>query len=668
MGGGTMMSNLKKWKVKQDYGAKTDELAKELGVSRLLARVLMNRGIDTKEKGELFLHPEKFRYCDPYLLPDMDKAAARIIRAVTAKEKIVVYGDYDADGITATSLLLTTLQELGADVDYYIPDRFTEGYGLNLSALEMLADKGTDLVVTVDCGVKSVDDIKAMQGRMEFVVTDHHLPGDELPEAVAVVDAHRSDSQYPCPELAGVGIAFKLCQVLWQELKNEPLGNRGIELVALGTVADAVPLTGENRRIVSQGMKAMEHTNIVGLKALSDVAGCTGKTIDTTSVGFYLAPRINAAGRLKSATLGVELLTCQDEAKAAMLAAELNSINDERRKLKMDMQLEAEEQLRKVDIDNTRVLVVVGENWHQGVLGLVASSIETTYYRPAIVIGISDGMGKGSCRSIPGFNLYEALENCQEVLEQFGGHEMAAGLTIRPENVPKFKELLEKEAKRQMEPEQFIPFYELDAEVSPLDITMKMAEELALVQPCGMKNESPLFGYRNVRGAYATLKGPENNHLQFSVVDENRRAVTAMAFHMGDQFKRIDSERLDLVYEAKINEWNDLRQLQCIVKSLDTPLSDEVPVQVERDFLKGLYLFLRECNDADKNVYDDAAWLSVRMRLAGKPATAEAVALGLRIFSELGLVNIGADGLCSLVVGTGKMNLEDSPTYRKLNK
>ncbi len=668
MDGGTMMSNLKKWKVKQDYGAKTDELAKELGVSRLLARVLMNRGIDTKEKGELFLHPEKFRYCDPYLLPDMDKAAARIIRAVTAKEKIVVYGDYDADGITATSLLLTTLQELGADVDYYIPDRFTEGYGLNLSALEMLADKGTDLVITVDCGVKSVDDIKAMQGRMDFVVTDHHLPGDELPEAVAVVDAHRSDSQYPCPELAGVGIAFKLCQVLWQELKNEPLGDRGLELVALGTVADAVPLTGENRRIVSQGMKAMEHTNIVGLKALSDVAGCTGKTIDTTSVGFYLAPRINAAGRLKSATLGVELLTCQDEAKAAMLAAELNSINDERRKLKMDMQLEAEEQLKKVDIDNTRVLVVVGENWHQGVLGLVASSIETTYYRPAIVIGVSDGMGKGSCRSIPGFNLYEALENCQEVLEQFGGHEMAAGLTIRPENVPKFKELLEIEAKRQMEPEQFIPFYELDAEVSPLDITMEMAEELALVQPCGMKNESPLFGFRNARGAYATLKGTENNHLQFSVVDENRRAVTAMAFHMGDQFKRIDSERLDLVYEAKINEWNDLRQLQCIVKSLDAPLADEVPVQVERDFLKGLYLFLRECNDADKNVYDDAAWLSVRMRLAGKPATAEAVEQGLRIFSELGLVTIGEDGLCSLVVGTGKMNLEDSPTYRKLNK
>lgn len=660
------MTMLKKWKVKDEFGDKAETLAKDLGVSRLLAGILINRGIDTKEKGDLFLHPEKIEYCDPYLLPDMDLAAERIVRAIKDQEKIVIYGDYDADGITATSLLLRVLRQLGGQVDYYIPNRFSEGYGLNPAALDMLADKGTQLIITVDCGVKSVEDIRNIKDRLDVVVTDHHLPGDELPPAIAVVDAHRTDSGYPCPELAGVGVAFKLCQVLWQKIKNEPLGNRGIELAALGTVADAVPLTGENRRIVSTGLKIMENTSILGIRALIEVSGSAGKAITSTTVGFYLAPRINAAGRLKSAELGVELLTCEDEARAAVLAAELNTINDERRKLKDDMQLEAEDQLAQMDVDNTRVLVVVGENWHQGVLGLVASSIETKYYRPVIVISVSEGMGKGSCRSIPGFNLYEALENCEEVLEQFGGHEGAAGLTVRPENIPRLRELLEKEARRQMVPEQFIPFFELDQEISPLEITMEMAEELNLLQPCGMKNEGPLFGCRGVRGALASNFGTDNRHTRFSVVDGPNRSVGAVAFNMSVSPERIDSQPLDMVYELNINEWNGDRQLQCLIRSLDTPLADEGTVTVDRDFLKELYLFLRECSEAGKRVLEDAAWLSMRMRLSGRQASAQAVANGLKIFTELGLLVIDEAGSCALVAGTGKMNLQDSATFRQL--
>jgi len=662
------MTMLRKWKVKEKFDDRAVSLAAELGTSSLLAGILLSRGIDTKDKGELFLHPEKIQYCDPYLLPDMKLAVDRIINAILVGERITVYGDYDADGITATSLLLTILKDLGATVDYYIPDRFSEGYGLNQAALEMLADRGTKLIITVDCGVKSVTEIAAMAGRMDVVVTDHHLPGEELPAAVAVVDAHRKDSKYPCPELAGVGVAFKLCQVLWRQMKNEPLGDRGIELVALGTVADAVPLIGENRRIVSAGLKAMEKTSILGIKALVDVAGCTGKAIDSTSVGFYLAPRINAAGRLKSASLGVELLTCTDEVTASKLADELNAINDERRKLKDDMQLEAEEQLKNVDIDNTRVLVVVGDNWHQGVLGLVASSLETKYYRPVIVISISEGIGKGSCRSIAGFNLYEALDNCQSVLVQFGGHEGAAGLTIRQENIPKFKKLLEQEAKRQMTSEQYIPFYELDQEISPLEMTMDMAEELSLLQPCGMKNESPLFGCRGVRGAYASCMGAENRHLRFSIVDGANRSVGAVAFNMGECVAKVDAQPLDIVYEVNINEWNGDKKLQCMIKSLDKPLGNEEMVALDRDFLKELYLFLRDCRDKNKPVYDDASWLSVRMRLNGKHSSAETVEQGLKVFQELGLLNIGDGGLCQLVDGTGKMNLEDSPTYQERHK
>ncbi|MBO5588202.1 MAG: single-stranded-DNA-specific exonuclease RecJ, partial [Anaerovibrio sp.] len=441
---------LKKWRIKPYSGEKTAELAAELGISQLLAGALINRGIDTKEKGEIFLHPERFEYCDPYLLPDMDKAIKRIADAIEKKESIAIYGDYDCDGITATSLLMITFKELGVKVDYYIPDRLTEGYGLHAEAMEKLVDRGIELLITVDCGVKSVEEIKAVAGRMDVIVTDHHLPGDELPQAVAVVDAHRKDSRYPCPELAGVGIAFKLCQALWQKIKGEPLNDRGLELVALGTVADAVPLTNENRRIVSLGLKAIENSDMVGVKALLEAAGCLGKPVTSMVVGFMLAPRINAAGRLSSATLGVDLLTAVDSTKADAIALELNGINEERKKLKDDMQLEAEEQLKGVDVDNTRVLVVAGENWHHGVIGLTAAGLDSKYYKPTIVISLKDGIGKGSARSIEGFNLYEALENCKDVLVQFGGHEGAAGLTIKEENIPEFRRLMEIEAKRQM--------------------------------------------------------------------------------------------------------------------------------------------------------------------------------------------------------------------------
>ncbi|MCR5176569.1 MAG: single-stranded-DNA-specific exonuclease RecJ [Anaerovibrio sp.] len=669
-GGENKMNSREKWKIKSCPSEQKERLANELGISQLLAGVLINRGIDTREKGEIFLNPEKFEYLDPYLLPDMRLAVDRIIEAISKKEKIVVYGDYDADGITSTSLLLMILGELGADVDYYIPNRFSEGYGLNAKALDSLADKGTQLIITVDCGVKSLDEIKEINSRLDVVVTDHHIPGDELPEAVAVVDAHRSDSRYPCPELAGVGIAFKLCQGLWQELRKEALGDRGIELVALGTVADSVPLIGENRRIVSVGLKAIEKTSIVGMKALLEVAGCSDKKITSTHVGFYLGPRINATGRLRSATIGVELLTCDDPEKAAQLAAEINSINDERKKLKDDMQLEAEEQLKNVDIDNRKVLVVVGNDWHQGVLGLLASSLETKYYRPVIVISMKDGIGKGSCRSIPGFNLYEALDRCNDVLEQFGGHEGAAGLTIREDKIDEFTNLIEAEASRQMTPEQFIPFYDLDQEISPLEVNMEMVEELERLQPCGMKNESPLFCCRGVRGAYASLIGNEQQHLRFSVVD-GRKSITALAFNMAadiNDISRIDTEPLDVVYEFNINEWQDTRQLQCFIKSMGTPIGDEVEVKPDRVFLKNLYIFLKECKTKGKRVTNDAEWLSVRMRLAGIHAQGEACAAGLKIFEELGLLAVDSSGTLQLVEGTGKMNLQDSPTFCRYNE
>ena len=658
---------LKKWRIKPYSGEKTAELAAELGISQLLAGALINRGIDTKEKGEIFLHPERFEYCDPYLLPDMDKAIKRIADAIEKKESIAIYGDYDCDGITATSLLMITFKELGVKVDYYIPDRLTEGYGLHAEAMEKLVDRGIELLITVDCGVKSVEEIKAVAGRMDVIVTDHHLPGDELPQAVAVVDAHRKDSRYPCPELAGVGIAFKLCQALWKKIKGEPLNDRGLELVALGTVADAVPLTNENRRIVSLGLKAIENSDMVGVKALLEAAGCLGKPVTSMVVGFMLAPRINAAGRLSSATLGVDLLTAVDSTEADAIALELNGINEERKKLKDDMQLEAEEQLKGVDVDNTRVLVVAGENWHHGVIGLTAAGLDSKYYKPTIVISLKDGIGKGSARSIEGFNLYEALENCKDVLVQFGGHEGAAGLTIKEENIPEFRRLMEIEAKRQMTAEQYIPFYELDQEISPLDVTMEMVDELALLEPCGMKNDSPLFGCKGVRTAYASYMGIDNRHMRFSITD-GTRYVKAVAFNMNEDLDKMNSQPQDLVYELGINEWDGNRNLQCIIRSLDTPLDDERPISVDREFLKELYLFLKQCHDEEKPVLKDPAWLAMRMRMDGRQSEAKAAEYGLKIFQELGLIRVDDAGVCHLVEGTGKMNLQDSETFCRLNE
>lgn len=653
------------WNVKKCDLQQAAALAAETGVSRLLAGVMLNRGIDSKEKAEEFLHPEKVNYHDAYLLPDMAKAVERIRQAIAAREQIVVYGDYDADGITATTVLLKTLKKLGALVDYYIPNRFTEGYGINQEALEKLYNLGFSLVITVDCGIKSVAELASMAGRMDFVVTDHHLPGEELPPAVAVVDAHRHDSVYPCKELAGVGIAFKLCQALWQEA-GQSYQDEALEIVALGTVADAVPLVDENRKIVSAGLKRMSNTACIGLKTLIEMTGLAGREIDSTAVGFILAPRINVAGRLESARLSVELLLCQDAEQAAQMAERLNALNNTRKELKKQIQEAAEEQLAHVDMDNARVIVVAGQNWHHGVLGLVASSLQEKYYLPTVVISIKDGVGKGSCRSIPGFNLFEALGHCQQHLLQFGGHAMAAGLTIEAKQIPKLREDLTQETMRQMTPEQFLPSFNIDMEISPGEMTMPMVEELAMLEPCGMANESPLFACRGIRGTRGELKGADANHLKFSVADKGH-LVDAIAFNMPEMLDKVMSGSFDMVYAVGINEWRDMRNLQCTVRCLEEPVPLQQHMQANREFLKGIYGFLLAMDKAGKKMSSDLAWVAMQARGHGCRAAMEDVEAALQIFLELGLLEDCGNGYLCFNRNSGQMKLNDSPTYRKLN-
>ena len=655
------------WNIKSNDSKKTAALASAAGVSQLLAGILLNRGIDTPEKAEIFLHPERKAYYDPYLLPDMAEAVERIKAAIDAREQIVVYGDYDADGITATTLLLKTLQRLGGWADYYIPSRFTEGYGINLAALQRMYSQGVSLVITVDCGIKSVKELAAMQGLMDFVVTDHHLPGDELPPAAAVVDAHRRDSVYPCRDLAGVGIAFKLCQALWLAVKGEPADDLGLEIVALGTVADAVPLVDENRKIVADGLQRMNNTGFVGMRALIEATGLSRRPVDSTGIGFVLAPRINVAGRLKSARLSVELLLAEDEELAGEMARQLNELNNTRRELKNQIQAMAEEQLAQTDLSNARVIVVAGREWHHGVLGLVASSLQEKYYLPAVVISIKDGVGKGSCRSIPGFNLFEALKNSSEALLQFGGHEMAAGLTVAEDKIGELRQRLEAEAARQLTARQYIPSYNIDMEISPGEMSLQLVEELALLEPCGMQNESPLFACRGLNCLHPELKGAESSHLKFTVSDRGK-TVDAIGFYMSEELERVAGGSFDMVYEAGINEWRDTRSLQCLVRSLEEPVPKVRSVTPDRDFMKSLYIFCRSRLQQGGRLSSDCSWLAMQTNLAGCEASEESVADGIRIFLELGLLQKHEDGCLTLTPAPGKMDLMDSPTFRRLNQ
>lgn len=653
------------WNIKECNKIKAQHLADELKISPLLAGILLNRGIEDANEAQEFLHPEQRPYYDPFLLPDMDRAVKRIRAAVEAREKIVIYGDYDADGITATTILLRTLQELGAWADYYIPNRFTEGYGINLKALKELAAQGTSLIITVDCGIKSVSELREMQDVLDFVVTDHHLPGDELPPAVAVVDAHRADSEYPCADLAGVGVAFKLSQALYQVMKRQPAEDQGLAIAALGTVADAVPLVDENRRIVAEGLKQLRSTTLVGLQALIEVAGLKSDSINSMAIGFCLAPRINVAGRLKSARLSVELLMAEDKETAMKLAQELNELNIERKALKEQIQAMAEEQLRAMDMDNARVLVVAGEGWHHGVLGLVASSLQEKYYLPTVVISITNGMGKGSCRSIKGYNLFEALSHSEEALEQFGGHEMAAGLTVKAENIDKLRELLTREAERQLEPWQFIPSYDIDMEISPTDITLEMVQELELLEPCGMKNESPLFACRHLAARNVNYM-KDGKHLKFFVASGDT-TVETVAFNMEAFHSRVARGGFDMVYDAGINTWWGEPTLQCKAKSLEAPVPNLHHVQVDREFMRQIYIFLRNRLHDGHRLREDIPWLAMLARTEGCTALEENIRDAVQVLLELGLLFKTADGYWNLNTTVGKMNLQDSPTFARLN-
>lgn len=551
------------WNIQRQSLVDAYTLAKETGCSLLLAELLLARGIDNPEEAKLFL-TEGGPYHLPQKLSGIKEAVARIIKAIVNEEKIVIYGDYDVDGITATALLVDLLERAGANVSYYLPERLIEGYGLNLEAISYLEENKTQLIITVDCGITSIEEAKVLKDiGIDLIITDHHTPLADLPEAIAIINPHLND--YPAP-LCGAGVAYKLAQALSQEVPTQfQLTPRQIQLAALGTVADIVDLKDENRRIVKQGIFSMNKEPIPGIVALKEVANLNDRKIDASTIAFVLAPRVNATGRLGSADDGVKLFLSDTLIEAMPIAKKLDQMNVERRQIEdnilQEAILQAEEQL------DHKAIVVAGENWHSGVIGIVASKLVDLYYRPTVVIELSDGECRGSCRSIENFNMYKALEATKEYLLKFGGHKMAAGLSVEKNNLEDFKRAFLNHADTQLTEKDLYPRVYIDTEVN-IPIDLRLIEELSLLEPCGAGNPSPLFAMKEGLWENAYLVGANKKHLKFQLIKDNVR-YDAIAFQMADRLQEFEkSLKLDFVFVPEVNEYMGKRSVSLNVKSL----------------------------------------------------------------------------------------------------
>jgi single-stranded-DNA-specific exonuclease len=499
-------------------------------------------------------------------MPDMKEAVDRIKAAIDRQERVFIHGDYDADGVTSTALLVSAFRKLGLTTHYHIPHRLTEGYGLNLSGIEKAGEWNADLIITVDCGISSASAIAAAREKgMDVIVTDHHEPPEVLPDALAVVDAHRADSQYPFKYLAGVGVAFKLIQALVQDTGTQDIElEELLDLVALGTIADSVPLVEENRILVTYGLKRINaNLSGTGIKALKEVSGVNGGG-RANSLSFSLIPRINAAGRLDDAGVVVELFLTEDEGKAKETAAFLCDQNRKRQQIEGEVLKEALEMINPDDPGSA--IVLSSPEWHPGVIGIVASRLVDRFCRPVFLFSEKDSIAKGSARGIPQFHLYRAIDECAELLLGYGGHRQAAGLSMDMNNMSAFRERINQIAEKKLSAEDMVPVLEIDAAVKLSDISFNLIHELSVLEPYGESNRQPLLGAKAIEVVNHKIVG--NNHLKMKVRQENASADT-IGFSMGDQLELLEAPSpLDIAFVPSINEWNGGKYLQLQLKAI----------------------------------------------------------------------------------------------------
>ena len=533
------------------------------GYPYLVAAVLSARGIETPEQAAAFLEREDKLTISPFLMRDMDKAAARVQQAIAGGERIAVFGDYDVDGITATCILVDYLKSRGADVVHYIPRRIEDGYGLSRDAIKGLFDQGVRLLVTVDCGITGVEEVDyANSLGLDVVITDHHECREVLPRAVAVVDPHRADCAYPFKHLAGCGVALKLVLALGGPDREAALFARYCTLAAIGTVADVMQMSGENRTIVSRGLDGIEHSDFIGLHALLKEAGLTGKDVSSVQIGFVLAPRINAAGRMGAADMAAELLLCQDEAKAEELAKALCALNRERQNVEQDIYTQAEEMIGHMPDRQRSALVLESSRWHQGVVGIVASRLSEKYARPSFMIHLNGSTGKGSCRSWGGFNLFAALESCKDLLLGFGGHELAAGFTIQRENIPAFRDRMNDYARGlcgESAPESVL---DIDAAITrPGEVTLEELEALSALEPYGSGNTRPVFCLLGAT-LLRTQNVGQNRHLKLRLGKGCAQFDGIFFSTVAERCGCTVGDRVDAAFYLQINEFRGSRTVQ----------------------------------------------------------------------------------------------------------
>lgn len=561
---------IKKWETYNVDNNEVVALAQKNNISLLLARVLMNRGINTDEKIRKFLYPALDDLYDPYKLNDMELAVNRIVKAIEGKEKITVFGDYDVDGITSVTILKKFLDEQNVSVNYYLPNRLSEGYGLNNSALQKIKNRGTNLIITVDCGISAYDEIEfAKSLGMDVIVTDHHECPVKLPKALAIIDPKREDNTYPFNSLAGVGVTFKLIHALALKIglpKESYL--KYLDIVCLGTVADIVPLIDENRVIVKYGLEYIKHTSNIGLKALISVSGCT--SIDSQAISFGLAPRINACGRMGDAETALKLFLTNDKNEASEIANLLQEKNKERQEVEKGIMQDAITKIENEKMDKDNIIVVGSENWFHGVIGIVASKITDTYYKPSILVCFDGENGKGSGRSIDGFDLHEALNATAENLQKYGGHEMAIGLSVEKSKFEDFKKDIIKYANEKIT-EEYVPVIKIDSEINIREATGKIIEELKLLEPYGESNLPPMFMYKNIKvDSIRTLSN--DKHLKLNVKEGNI-VFDAIAFNMGDKKDSIRmGDKVDILFHLEINRFNGRETIQLNVKDIKKSL------------------------------------------------------------------------------------------------
>ncbi len=553
----------KKWQLlEQPPQQEIEALAKELNCQPLFAALCLQRGIDRVEQLKHMIEPSLEDFHSPFLMADMEKAVDRLSQALMSGEKITVYGDYDADGVTSTTLLVESLASLGADVDFYIPNRFEEGYGPNPQAFQLLIDNGTQLILSCDNGIQGHESIALAQDQgVDVIVTDHHELGETLPPAYAIIHPRHPQGTYPFPDLAGVGVAFKLAHALLGDFPQEYL-----DLVAIGTVADLVEMTGENYYLVKAGLAHLTQSQRLGLLALLQQAGTSPQDIDETTIGFRIGPRLNAAGRMGEASLAVELLMAMDSRQADELAQTIEDMNQERKTITDDIFQQAKE-----NIDPTaKIQVIAGKNWHEGVIGIVASRVVEETGQPTIILSLDEETQKlkGSGRSVGAFNLFQALQSCQSYFESFGGHHMAAGLTLKAERLNDLRHALSVYIEEHYQKEDLQMEVTVDLKAQLAEVSMDLIEEINQLQPFGEGFQPPKFLFENVQTQDMRRIGSDKSHLKFLMVEEGQK-TDAIAFSMADKLSDLgDQARLDVLAQLDINEWNGQKKLQCLVEDM----------------------------------------------------------------------------------------------------